>query len=191
MADASEASGALRLTRLPEPASAKEAFSAEAHPLFSAAILQLSCTRSSAGQTAEVTDGAGLPLAGADGAGTITDRSGKPLLHAPIAFEGRGERGTDARLEVSDGAGERLGEVRVVKFFYGPRSSRTTLAVTVADGQEVATFEPRDRKGEQVEITVGDVPGGTLEQISRKRGILRSTTTYPATSRCWAWRAAR
>ncbi len=150
---------------------------ANQHPLFRAAVLQLSCARSSAGQTAEVTDGANLPLAASDGRGAIRDSSGNELLRAPIALERRAERGTDTKLEVSDPAGIRLGEVRVTRYSFGPRSSKATLSLT-ADGAEVARLEPQDRKGEEVVITAGGAPVGTLRQTSRKRGLLRSSINY-------------
>lgn len=152
--------------------------SPEAQALFGAAILKFDCTRSSAGQTADVTDGADAPLASVDGAGTVSDRSGNPLLRAPVVFEGRGDKGTDVKLEVSDAGGERLGEVRVTKYSFGPRSKKATLSATLPGGEEVAKLEPRDRGGEQLEIDLGGASGGTLQQVSRKRGILRSTSSY-------------
>ena len=147
------------------------------HPLWRAAVLELTCTRSSAGQTVEVQDGTGVPLASADDAGTIAASSGEPLLLAPLAWEGRRDRGTDAKLDVSDPAGTALGEVRVARYSVGPRSSKATLSISDATG-EVARLEPQDRKGEELVIAAGDAQAGVLRKTGRKRGLLRSTTSY-------------
>jgi hypothetical protein len=47
--------------------------------------------RSSAGATAEVTDGAGAPLADADGSGTISNPAEDVLLRAPLVMQSRGQ----------------------------------------------------------------------------------------------------
>lgn len=146
--------------------------------LLSAYVLELNFTRSTAGQTAEVTDGAGKPLAAADGAGTISDPAGVPLLVAPLAVEGQQNRMRHTKLAVSDGAGAPLGEVQVVKYSFGPRSSKVTLSLTGPGGEEVARIEPQDKKGEHMALTVRGAPTGTLEQFSRKRGLLKSSSSF-------------
>lgn len=98
--------------------------SSDAQVLFGAAVLKVHCMRSSAGQTADVADGADAPLASVDGGGTVSGRSGNPVLYARLVFEGRVDRGTDAKLEVSDAAGQPLGEVRVTKYSFGPRATK-------------------------------------------------------------------
>jgi hypothetical protein len=146
--------------------------------LFRTTVLEIVCERSSAGQTAEVHDGTGTPLATSDGAGTIRDRGGADVLRTATSVEGPPRRNlVHARLTVSDAAGAALGEVRVVKYSSGPRSSKATLSVVAGDA-EVARLEPQDRKGEEIAVTAGGTAVGTLRQTSRKRGLLRSSTTY-------------
>lgn len=132
--------------------------------------------RSSAGQTVEVRDGAGVALASVDDAGTVTGPAGETLLQARLEWEGRRDQGTGAKLAVSDAAGSALGEVRVLKYSVTPRSSKLTLSVVDAGG-EVARLEPGDDNDEIV-VSAGDARVGTLRQTGRKRGLLRSTTSY-------------
>jgi hypothetical protein len=146
----------------------------DAHPLFRSAVLELSCAGGVGGGSAEVSDGLGTPLASSDPAGTIADPGGTVLLRAPLRFEGRDDRGTNAMLDLSGPDGAPLGEVRVQKFSVGPRSRKATLSVTSA-GAEVARLEPED--GEESAITAGGRAAGTLRRTG-KRGFIRSRTQY-------------
>ena len=121
-------------------------------------------------------DGTGQALATVDRAGEIADSTGNPLLLAPLRFEGRSDRGTNAMLDVSDPNGTPLGEVRLKRYSVTPRSRKATLSITAAES-EVARLEPQDGKGEELAITSGDRPVGTLHSTG-KRGFIRRSTNY-------------
>ena len=123
-----------------------------------------------------MSDDGGNPLAVSDGEGTIADPDGVQLLSAPLRFDGRRDRGTNAMLDVSAPDGKSIGEVRVKKFSVTPRSSKATLSLSAA-GAELATLEPEDKKGEELAITAGDARVGTLRKKAKK-GFIRTTTAY-------------
>lgn len=139
-------------------------------------MVEITCRGGFGGGTAEVSDGTGAPLATSDRAGTIADAQGTTLLRTPVRFDGRADVGTNAMLDVAGPDGAALGEVRVKKYFVGPRSRKATLTVTAA-GTEVAQLEPQDGKGEESAITAGDRPVGTLRRTGRQ-GLIRTRTSY-------------
>lgn len=145
-------------------------------PLFQSAVLELACAGGLGGGTVEVSDDGGSPLAASDSDGTLTGPDGVQLLRAPLRFDGRRDRGTNAMLDVSGPDGAALGEVCVKKFSVTPRSSKATLSLRAA-GTEVARLEPGDDRGEELVITVDDAPVGTLRKKAKK-GFIRTITAY-------------
>lgn len=143
--------------------------------LLQAQDLELTCMRSSDGQTTEARTPTGETVATSDGSGVIADPAGNVLLRAEVSFP----KGTSGRLDIADGAGRQLGSVGLGTFRFGPKALKATLIVSEAGGSEVARFEPQDKKGQDVAILAADAtPVGTLRQTGHDRGLRRSTTTY-------------
>lgn len=148
----------------------------EPQALVDADEIELACVRSGAGQTTEARAPGGAALASSDGAGAISDASGAPLLQARTAFAPNGKGG---RLAVTDAQGRALGSAAITKFRFGPKALTATLLVSDPSGAELARFEPRDKKGQDVAIVAADgTPLGSLRQTGNDRGLRRSTTTY-------------
>jgi len=139
-------------------------------------VLELACAGGLGGGTVEVSDETGAPLGNSDRNGTLADSAGIQLLRAPLRFDGRRDRGTNAMLDVIASHGTALGDVRVKKYSVTPRSSKATLSLSSA-GTEVACLEPADDKGEELVVTVGDRPVGTLRKKG-KQGFIRTSTAY-------------
>jgi hypothetical protein len=72
------------------------------HPFWSAPSFSVAPSGSGRGYTAEVKDQGGAPLATCDAEGTIRDASGDVLLSAPVRWQNRGDRPTDAGIEIAD-----------------------------------------------------------------------------------------
>ena len=145
------------------------------HPLFSAAAVELSCTPSE-GRYATAVSSAGAHVASSDAWGRIVDPQGREVLRAPIGFDGRDDRGTNARVYISAWDGTPLGEARVARYSVGPRSAKATLVVDSGAG-EVARLEPQDRKGEELTVTAGGRAVGTLRRVAQ-RGLIRKEADY-------------
>lgn len=146
------------------------------HPLLAAASLTLTPD----GGTVAVADDAGTQLATLDGAGTVRDAGGAPLLTLRVE-EPRGARRDHpgaVKLEIADASGAPLGTANVTKYGFGPRSKKLNLAVQRPDGEEAARFDVVDDRGEELSVTAGEVEVGTLSIETIKKGFLRRARVY-------------
>lgn len=85
--------------------------------LLQAQELELTCMRSSDGQTTEARTPTGETVATSDGSGVIADPAGNILLRAEVSFP----KGTSGRLDIADGAGRQLGSAASARSASGPR----------------------------------------------------------------------
>lgn len=144
--------------------------------VFSADVLEISIAGGIGGGSAEVGDGAGAPLGVSGSDGVLSDPDGTPLLSATIRFDGRRDKALNAMLDVSAPDGSALGEVRLRSYTVTPRSRRASLSL-LADGEEVASLETTDKKGDEIEISSGAGVVATMRKLGKK-GLIRSTTAY-------------
>jgi hypothetical protein len=126
----------------------------------------------------EVSDQAGSTVATCDPDGTIRDAAGTPLLSAPVRWAGRGDKPTDAGIEIADAGASPLGTARVVKYGVGPRAKKATIEVTDAQGAQVLRLEPRDKRGEELALTADDSEIATVAIEQVKAGFLRKARVY-------------
>ena len=150
----------------------------ERHPLFRTPSLTVTPSGSGRGYRVEVTDSGGAPVATCDAAGAVRDTAGREVLAAPLRWDGRGEKPTDAALDVRAADGRPLGTGRVVKYGLGPRSRKATVALTDGGGGEAARLEPRDKRGEQLVLTAGGSELASIDVAVVKRGFLRKGRVY-------------
>jgi hypothetical protein len=133
------------------------------------------------GNTVEVTDDAGAPLATMRG-GQLTAAGGEPVLRLavtkPGAMSGRRDRPADVALEVGDAQGTPVGRANIVKYGFGPRAKKLTLVLTRADGAEEGRIEPSDDRGEELLATVGGAAAATVSVEQVKVGFLRKARVY-------------
>lgn len=132
------------------------------------------------GEAAEVKERSGTPLASSDADGTLSDESGAVLLRAPLRERGRERKPADVGIVVADGNGRPVGEARVVRYRLGPRARSITVAIKDAAEGDAGRLEPRDRKGEQLAVRVGDSEVATVAVEAVKRGLLRKSRVYRA-----------
>ena len=126
----------------------------------------------------EVTDAGSATLATCTADGTITDGSGGLLFNAPLRWEGRADKPTDALVEVADAAGSPLGTARVTKYGVGPRAKKATIEVTDSHGAPVLRLEPRDKRGQELVLTAGDTEVAAVAVEEVKAGFLRKARVY-------------
>ena len=148
------------------------------HPFWRAPSFSVAPSGSGRGYTAEVKDQGGAPLATCDAEGTIRDASGDVLLSAPVRWQNRGDRPTDAGIEIADAEGRVLGSGRVVKYGVGPRARKATLAIVDPQGSEAARLEPRDKRGEQLAVAANGTNLATLSVAQVKSGFMRKSRVY-------------
>ncbi|MGH2979675.1 MAG: hypothetical protein ACRDLQ_08570 [Solirubrobacterales bacterium] len=148
------------------------------HPFWRAPSFTVTPSGSGRGYTVEVKDQAGATLATADAEGTIRDRSGDVLLIAPLRWQDRGDRPTDAGIEVADAQGRPLGSGRVVKYGVGPRARKATMTIVDPQGGETARLEPRDKRGEQLAVAANGAELATVAVAQVKSGFMRKSRVY-------------
>lgn len=130
------------------------------------------------GYSVEVTDAGGTTLATCAADGTIADPAGTPLLRAPLDWEGRRHKPTDAFVQVTDAEGSALGTARVVKYGVGPRAKKAAIEVTEAQGAPALRLEPSDKRGDQLTLTEGATQVATVGVEQVKAGLLRKARVY-------------
>jgi len=150
----------------------------ERHPLFRTPSLTVTPSGSGRGYRVEVTDSGGAAIATCDAAGEVRDTAGREVLTAPLRWDGRGDKPTDAGIEVRAADGRPLGTGRVVKYGLGPRARKATVAVSDGQGGEAARLEPRDKRGEQLALTAGGSELASIDVAVVKRGFLRKGRVY-------------
>ena len=148
------------------------------HPFWRTPSLIVSPSGSGRGYTVEITDQTGGVLATCNAEGVVRDQSGEQLLAAPLRWHGRGDRPTDAGIEVADPAGRGLGAGRVVKYGVGPRARKATIAMIDPQGDEAARLEPRDKRGEQLAVTTNGSELATVAVNVVKTGFMRKSRVY-------------
>lgn len=148
------------------------------HALWDARRLIASPSGSGRGYAVEIKDESGAPIATCDATGAVRDDSGVELLAAPLRWEGRGQRPTDAGIQISDSEGRTLGAGRVVKYGLGPRARKATISIVDPQGVEAARLEPRDKKGEQLVVTTNGTELATVAVAVVKTGFLRKSRSY-------------
>jgi hypothetical protein len=148
------------------------------HALFRTPSLTVKPSGHGHGYRVEVADSGGAPVATCDAAGAVRDTAGRELLVAPLRWDGRGERPTDAAIEVRAADGRPLGTGRVVKYGLGPRARKATVAVLDGQGGEAARLEPRDQRGEQLTLTAEGSQVASIAVAVVKRGFLRKGRVY-------------
>lgn len=135
------------------------------------------------GRTVEVTGDGETPLASLRG-GLLNAASGEPLLRLavdePGRMSGRRDNPTAIALEVGDAQGRPLGKARIVKYRFGPRAKKLTLALTRADDDaaEVGRIEPADDRGESLTATLDGAEAATVAVEQVKVGFLRRARVY-------------
>ena len=148
------------------------------HPFWRTRSLVVEPTGSGRGYAVEIKDRAGAPLATCDAEGAVLDGSGDELLAVPLRWKGRGEKPTDASIEITDPDGRTLGEGRVVKYGVGPRARKATIMIVDPQGGEAACLAPRDKRGEQLAVTTDGAELATVGVDLVKRGFLRKSRVY-------------
>lgn len=151
---------------------------AEGDALWQATRLTLRPTGSGRSYSVAVEDATGATLATCDAGGTIRDAAGDVIATAPVQWEGRGDRPTDASVEIGSADGNPLGKARVTKYGVGPRAKKATIDVTDAQGAEVLRLEPRDGRGSQLVVVSGDADLATVAVEQVKAGFLRKARVY-------------
>jgi hypothetical protein len=150
----------------------------ERHPLFRTPSLTVTPSGAGSNYRVEVADSGGAPVATCDAAGAVRDTGGRELLAAPLRWDGRGDKPTDAAIEVRAADGRPLGTGRVVKYGLGPRARKATVAVIDGQGGEAARLEPRDKRGEQLALTADGTQFASIDVAVIKRGFLRKGRVY-------------
>ena len=131
------------------------------------------------GNTVEITDESGAPLATMRG-GQLTAASGEPLLRLAVQEPSghRRDKPTDCSVQIGDARGAPVGQANIVKYGFGPRSKKLTLALVGADGTEEGRIEPSDDRGDQLLATVGGTEAATVSVEQVKAGFLRKSRVY-------------
>ncbi|HEX8208112.1 MAG TPA: hypothetical protein VF587_18765 [Solirubrobacteraceae bacterium] len=131
------------------------------------------------GKVAEVTDESGAPLAALRN-GYLTTVDGTHLVgvavHEPSGF--RRDRVTDVALGVGDGQGRPAGGANIVKYGFGPRARKLTLALRGADGVERGRIEPADDRGLELVATYDGAEAARVSIEEVKAGFLRKDRIY-------------
>jgi hypothetical protein len=134
------------------------------------------------GRTVEVTGEDGAPLA-TYARGELRAASGEPILRVTVnePSGARRDRPAEAFLEVADAQGLALGTVRIVKYGFGPRAKKLTLALLGGDGAELGRIEPADDRGERLIATTSGSEAAAVAVEQVKIGFLRKARVYTAT----------
>ena len=143
--------------------------------LWQAGTLVIEPIQKGRGHAAEIKDRGGAVLARSEADGTIKDGAGSLLLRAPMR---KAHRPGDVAIDVADAEGKKLGEAKVAGYTVGPRARKLKLAIRDSAGTELARLEPRDRRGEELELAAG---GSSLATVSVERvkvGFLRKSRVY-------------
>jgi hypothetical protein len=150
------------------------------HPLLRAPSLTLTPEGRGAAYTVAVADRAGARLASCDAEGTLRWHTGDVLLLAPVRRHGRRDQPLQVGLDVADAWQRPLGSGRVVKYGFGPRARKVTVALTDAAGAPVGKLEPRDHRGDELALAsdAGDLATVAVEHV--KTGFLRRARIYRA-----------
>jgi hypothetical protein len=143
---------------------------------------QIRFVRSSAGQTAEVLGDGEAVLGSCDGAGAVTGGGGAVELTATLSMPSEasfsGTRGNLARLkarvDVTDSQGAPVGSIAIRKFSFGPFKKKLELILSDASGEQVGELQTVDKKGRELELTLGGAGVATLTFAERDRGLMRS-----------------
>lgn len=151
---------------------------------------QIRFVRSSAGQTAEVLGVGEAVLGACDGAGVVTGTGGAVELMAtfslPTTVGAAGPRGSLARLkarvDVTDPQGAPVGSITVRKYSFGPFKKKLELALLDATGELVGELQTVDKKGRELEVSIGDTSAVRLTFADRDRGITRSEELWNLTA---------
>lgn len=126
---------------------------------------------------AEIKDAGGGALGSSDPSGSIADRSGTVFLRAPVRSEVERNSAT-IEMDIADAEGNSIASAKVVRYGIGPRSKKATVAVTDAQGAEVARLKATDKKGEELAITSGDAQYATMTVEEVKSGFLKKSRIY-------------
>jgi hypothetical protein len=125
----------------------------------------------------EITDEGGATLATCAADGTISDTSGARLLSAPLGWDGRGNKPTEAKVEIADADARPLGTARVTKYGVGPRAKKATIDVVDPQGGSVLRVEP-DKRGQALTLSAGETEVATAAVEQVKAGFLRKARVY-------------
>jgi hypothetical protein len=148
------------------------------HPLVTASQFKVHPTNSGGGHTAEVTDSSGSKIGAWTAAGDILDDSGTKILSAPVKWEAPRHGPISVEMQIADGSGSSLGSARVAKYTLGPRAKKLTVAISDIAGTQVGRIEPVDKKGEQLAVSVGEIPVASVDVTEVKAGFLRKKRIY-------------
>jgi hypothetical protein len=126
-------------------------------------------------QAAEIRDRAGAVRARSEEDGTIKDETGSVLLRAPLR---KAKSAGDVAIDVADADGRMLGEANVDGYTIAPGRRNLKLAFRDSAGNELARLEPRDKRGEELELAAGGSTVATVKVEKVKAGLLRKSRVY-------------
>jgi hypothetical protein len=112
--------------------------------------------------------------------GQLTTASGEAVLRLAVQTPTghRRDKPADCSLEIGDALGAPLGRADIVKYGFGPRAKKLTIALKGPDGAEEGRIEPTDDRGEQMLATVGGTEAATVSVEQVKAGFLRKARVY-------------
>ncbi len=148
------------------------------HPLVAASQFIVHPSNTGGGHTAEVTDPSGSKIGAWTAAGDILDEAGTKVLETPVKWDAPRHGPITVEMQINDAAGSTLGAARVAKYTLGPRAKRLTVAISDAAGTQVGRIEPTDKKGEQLKVSVGEIPVASVDVAEVKAGFLRKKRVY-------------
>lgn len=148
------------------------------HPLVAASQFNVHPTNSGGGHTAEITDPSGSKIGAWTAAGDILDDSGTKVLSAPVKWDAPRHGPITVEMQINDATGSALGAARVAKYTLGPRAKKLTVAISDTAGTQVGRIEPLDKKGEQLKVSVGEIPVASVDVTEVKAGFLRKKRIY-------------
>jgi hypothetical protein len=114
--------------------------------------------------------------------GQLTGSDEQPILrlavNKPGRMSGRRDNPAAVALEVGDAQGAPVGRASIVKYGFGPRAKKLTLALTRPDDAEAGRIEPADDRGEHLRATVDGAEAATVSVEQVKVGFLRKARVY-------------
>lgn len=130
------------------------------------------------GYSVAIADRSGAQLGTRDAGGVVRDHNGQVVLTAPLRWHGRKDQVRNMAVEIADAWGAPLGSARLLSWGLGPRARKGTVAVTDLVGNEVVRIEPADERGEQLALTAGGQPAGSITVTEVKLGFLRKQRVF-------------
>lgn len=149
----------------------------EENPLLRASSFTVAPTGSGGNHATEIHDSGGGILATCDAAGNISDPSNVVLLRAPVRSDVT-RNSVTVEMDITGAEGDAIAIARVVKYGIGPRSKKATVAVTDAQGTEIARLEARDKKGEDLAVASGDTEYASIGVAEVKAGFMKKNRIY-------------